>query len=101
MTPKAYLGLQHVHTLYVMQVELLGILQKDLTEPLTRKQAKEQVKKFEELLKKADHRYMGGEDVLQALHELPAEVMTKLKKSPVAVAKTKKGATKVKGKKKK
>jgi hypothetical protein len=79
--------LEHVHTLYLLQVQLYQFLDSDLTHPKTRKEVREHMKKYQEMLHKADHRYMGGEDVLESLKALPNEIVLKLKTSPVAVAK--------------
>lgn len=83
---KADTGLERVQNLYVMQVELCQVLRTaNLRDPSTRKQVRSQVKQFEQLLGRADHRYMGGEDVLQSLRELPAEILKRLRESPSSV----------------
>ena len=79
MTNKADLALQHVHNLYLMQFKLLDLLQKDLSTPEARKEARASVREFQKLLMSADWRYMGGEDVVDALKTLPREIEDKLK----------------------
>lgn len=94
MTTKAEAALQHVHNLYVMQFKMLDLLQQDLATPQARKEARENMKEFQQLLRKADWRYMGGEDVLESLKTLPNEVEMKLKTSRVSVKAMKKGKAK-------
>lgn len=79
MTSKADSALQHVHNLYLMQFKMLDLLQQDLTTPGARKEARQNMREFQELLSSADWRYMGGEDVLESLKTLPTEMETKLK----------------------
>ncbi len=85
MTTKADAALAHVHNLYLMQWKMLDLLQQDLATPEARKEARENMKEFQDLLRKADWRYMGGEDVLEALKSLPSEMEMKLKTSRVSV----------------
>ena len=80
MTSKADSALQHVHNLYLMQFKMLDLLQQDLTTPEARKEARQNMREFQELLSSADWRYMGGEDVLEALRTLPNEMEMKLKR---------------------
>lgn len=104
-------ALERVQNLYVMQLELLDLLERDLRDPDVRKQVRKTMKDFEVLLSKADWRYMGGEDVWEALKNLPMEMSKKLresgsstkniKKRPVRSVKSKTTATKkVKAKRK-
>ena len=81
---KAELGLQTVQQLYLLQVQLFSVLDMDLSDPDLQREAKKQTREFETLLKEADWRYMGGEDVYEELTKLPMEVKTKLKGSPVS-----------------
>ena len=78
MTTKADLALQHVHTLYLMQFKLLDLLERDLSTPQARREARASIKEFQKLLMSADWRYMGGEDVVEALKTLPVEIESKL-----------------------
>jgi hypothetical protein len=79
MTNKADAALQHVHNLYLMQFKMLDMLQQDLLSPQARREARENMKEFQSLLRKADWRYMGGEDVLESLRSIPSEMEMKLK----------------------
>lgn len=90
---KAERDLQNVHTLYTLQVQLIGALEEDLSDPKKRKEVRESMKEFTQLLDVVDHRYMGGEDVLMSFQRLPEEILQHLKSSPVAVSKLKKRAT--------
>ena len=82
---KADNALEHVHNLYLMQFRMLDLLQQDLSTPEARKDARENMKEFQQLLRRADWRYMGGEDVLHALRTLPTEMEQKLKSSTASV----------------
>ena len=82
---KAEAALQHVHNLYLMQFKMLDLLQQDLTTPEARREARDNMKEFQQLLRKADWRYMGGEDVLDALRMLPSEMEMKLRTSTASV----------------
>ena len=84
-TTKADAALEHVHNLYLMQFKMLDLLQQELSTPEARREARENMKQFQQLLSKADWRYMGGEDVLQAMRALPTEVELKLKTSTASV----------------
>lgn len=86
-------ALEKIQTLYVMQTELIHALTGDLSDPRARKHARHQMREFEVLLGQADHRYMGGEDVLESLKSLPIEMSQKLKTSRVIV-KRRKGSPK-------
>ena len=72
-------ALAHIHHLYVMQLEILDLLDQELNTPEARKRARAQIKEFQRLLRLADARYMGGEDVWEALKSLPKELEHKLK----------------------
>lgn len=72
-------GLEHVQNLYVLQMELLSFLDGDLTDPKARRQMRDSVQEFEKLLRRADRRYMGGDDVYESLKQIPDEVETRLK----------------------
>ena len=85
MTSKADAALQHVQNLYLMQFKMLDMLQHDLTTPQARREARASMKEFKLLLRKADWRYMGGEDVLESLKSLPTEIEQKLKTSTASV----------------
>ena len=85
MSTKAEAALEHVHNLYLMQFKMLDLLQQELTTPEARREARENMKEFQLLLRKADWRYMGGEDVLLSLKSLPSEMEQKLKTSRVSV----------------
>ena len=76
-------ALQNVQDLYNMQFELLEMLTNDLSDPRARKSARDSMKRFQELLDRADHRYMGGEDVLLSLQKIPLEIDGKLKETHV------------------
>ena len=79
---KANSALEHVHNLYLMQFKMLDLLQQDLTTPEARREARENMREFQTLLRKADWRYMGGEDVLESLKTIPNEMESKLKALP-------------------
>lgn len=76
---RADTALEHVHNLYVMQLQILDLLNQELNTPEARRQARAQIKEFQHLLRLADARYMGGEDVWEALKSLPKELEEKLK----------------------
>ena len=86
---KSDMALERVQNLYLVQMDLIRALTSDLSDPRERKEVRTKMKQFEGLLQMADHRYMGGEDVLEGLRSLPLEMAQKLKQSPVAVAKLK------------
>lgn len=77
MTPSAS-GLAVVQDLYLLQVELSRFLESDLADPSERKEAKQKVKTFTSLLSAADWRYMGGEDVFDALKDIQKDVSHKI-----------------------
>lgn len=72
--------LSNIQNLYVLQVELWDILEKDLTSD-ERKEARKRLREFSALLKRADWRYMGGEDVYETLRAMQKEVASKLTRS--------------------
>ena len=78
-TDKADAALSHVHNLYLMQFKMIDLLRQDLSTPEARREARENMKEFQSLLRRADWRYMGGEDVLESLKALPTEIESKLK----------------------
>jgi len=84
---KADQALENVQTLYLVQMDLIRALEMDLSDPRARKQVREKMKVFEDLLTKVDYRYMGGEDVVEGLQSLSKEMVLKLKTTPVASAK--------------
>ena len=86
---KAEAALAKVQNLYVLQMQLIHLLSEDLSDPGRRKEAKNQMRQFNQLLTQVDRGYMGGEDVWEALKELPKEVQQKLKASPVSVRRMK------------
>lgn len=72
-------ALERVHNLYVLQFQLFEVLGAEKVTAEQRKEAMARVKQFQKLLKAADHRYMGGDDVVLSLQSLPKEVMAKVK----------------------
>lgn len=87
---RADIALSNVHALYALQFQIIDFLDRDLSDPKLRREARDSMKKFQELLTMVDHRYMGGEDILANLKQLPVELETKLKQSPVATSRIKK-----------
>lgn len=85
-TPRTDRALENVQNLYLMQFQLLDLLESDLRNPDVRKQVRAQMKQFEQLLSKADWRYMGGIDVWETLKALPDEMAKKLRESAATVA---------------
>lgn len=82
MPTRSDLALETVHHLYAMQYRLIDLLESaDLSDPGMRREARKQVREFQELLDRADRRYMGGEDVWEALAQLPTELERKMKVS--------------------
>lgn len=86
MSSKSDLGLQRVQDLYAMHMELVRALSADLSNPDVRKEIQKRMREFGSLLAKVDYRYMGGEDVLEAMREFPREVRDLLRYSPPARA---------------
>ncbi len=75
---KADTALEHIHTLYLMQLNILDLLDQELNTPEARRTARAEIKEFQRLLGLADWRYMGGEDVWEALKALPKELEEKI-----------------------
>jgi hypothetical protein len=75
-------GLAVVQNLYLLQIDLQKYLRSDLSDPAARREAQERMKEFSSLLKQADWRYMGGEDVLTSLHNMEQEIRQKIVASP-------------------
>lgn len=72
-------AIAHIHNLYVMQSQIIDLLDRDLNTPKARKEARANIREFQKLLRAADWRYMGGEDVLEALKSLSAELQQRLR----------------------
>lgn len=72
-------AIEHIHNLYVMQSQIIDLLDRDLSTPKARKEARANIREFQKLLRVADWRYMGGEDVLEALKSLSVELQRRLK----------------------
>lgn len=79
LMPRVDSGLEHVQNLYLLQMELLSSLEGDLSDPKARRQMRISVAEFEKLLRRADRRYMGGDDVYESLKSIPSEVEERLK----------------------
>jgi|GEM_PF-1305767 len=92
--PKTDTAFERVQNLYLLQGKLWSLMDSDLGDPRIRKEAREQAREFQQLLGKADWRYMGGEDVLAAMKQLPTELESKLKTSPVSARTTRRVAVK-------
>ncbi len=91
---KADRAIENIHNLYVMQFQLLDLLESDLRDAERRKEVKKTMKEFEALLSKADWRYMGGMEVWESLKNLPVEMSKKLRESSVNTAKSRAGTKK-------
>lgn len=78
MNPAA---LENVQNLYTTSTELWRQIQeeKNLDDPLKLKEATRTFRQFSSLLRDADWRYMGGEDVLEGLQNLEREVSAALR----------------------
>jgi hypothetical protein len=76
----------------MLAFKLLDLLDSDLKDPAIRKEVKTSMKEFTQLLSKADWRYMGGEDVWEALKSLPQEMNKRLRASTVSVSRMKTSA---------
>ena len=95
-------GLTKVQNLYLMQIELWKVIDSDLKNPDEVKEAKKTLKEFTELLKEVDWKYMGGEDVIDALECIRLEAAAKLKATSMTKKTTaKKAVAKKKAVKKK
>lgn len=73
-------GLAAVQNLYSMQFELLQYMNSGLRTPKQVQEAKQCLQKFTVLLKTVDPQYMGGEDVLEALHAMHGKMSDRVKK---------------------
>jgi hypothetical protein len=87
MSTKADQALEKVQHLYLVQTDLIRALEMDLSDPRARKDVREKMKEFDQLLNQVDYRYMGGEDVIEGLKSLSTEMVVKLKTTPVAAPK--------------
>ncbi len=67
-----------MQNLYLLQIDLRRCLDGDLSDPAQRREAQARVKEFSTLLKQADWRYMGGEDVLMSLQDMEKEFREKI-----------------------
>ena len=75
---KSEAALAKVQDLYMMQVHLWNVLDaKDLTSE-ERNEARKHLRTFQTLLRNADWRVMGGEDVYSELKEMQKQVTVKL-----------------------
>lgn len=72
-------ALDRVYTLYLLQTKLWTFLDTDLRSAAAREELTEDMRAFQKLLRDADWRYMGGEDVLDSLRTLHGEVHARLK----------------------
>lgn len=73
-----------VQNLYLLQVDLAEFLRSDLSDPEERRIAKQRMREFSSLLKQADWRYMGGEDVLDSLKEIQDQIADKINSARLA-----------------
>ncbi len=89
-------ALERVQNLYAVQTRLIKLLESDLTDPVIRRETHASLKEFQTLLQRADHRYMGGEDVWQSLKALPTDALALLRKSPSSTRHLKAVAAKAK-----
>jgi len=60
-------------------MQLLSSLEGDLSDPKARRHRRLSVVEFEKLLRRADRRYMGGDDVYESLRSIPSEIEERLK----------------------
>lgn len=79
MSSPADSALAKVQNLYMLQAQLWNVLDAKHLSPSARSEAKKNLKEFSSLLRSADWRVMGGEDVYSALREVQTEVSRKLK----------------------
>ena len=86
-------GLAAVQNLYLMQFELLQHMDTGLKTPKQVAEAKQCLREFTSLLKVVDPQYMGGEDVLEAVHAMHGNMSDRVKKHAAKSA-TKKAAPK-------
>jgi hypothetical protein len=73
-------ALEIVQQLYLLQAELLHLLESGIRSPKAREAAKRTLREFNKLLKEADPRYMGGEDVVAGLEDVKVCVAKKLQR---------------------
>tara|TARA_B100000315_G_C14295862_1_gene459508 strand:+ start:327 stop:644 length:318 start_codon:yes stop_codon:yes gene_type:complete len=72
-------GLEAVHNLYLMQMELMGYLKESTLTQDQAKDAQKCLRQFKSLLGEVDPNYMGGEDVFETLREIQEEMSQRLK----------------------
>jgi len=89
-------ALERVQNLYLLQTKLITSLDSDLRDEMLRKELRNDMRRFEELLGQVDWRFMGGIDVLESLRQLPGEVTLKLKGTKATAKKTVKQVVKMK-----
>jgi len=77
--PTSKEALNVVQDLYLLHIDLQKFLEHEKADAEEHKRVRKNAKEFSSLLKKADWRYMGGEDVLEGLRETEKEVTAKLK----------------------
>lgn len=73
--------IEKVHMLYEKQADLCKILDSDLGRPEERKEAQKHLRDFKRLLREADWRYTGGEDVKNSFYALSEQVHAKLERT--------------------
>jgi len=78
-------ALERVQNLYIVQTRLIKLLESDLRDPVIRKETQASIKEFQNLLSKADWRYMGGEEVWESLKMLPRDALAMLRASPASM----------------
>lgn len=73
-------GLAIVQQLYFLQTELIQFVENaDEVQPDDVKKAKSSIKEFKSLLKEADWKYMGGEDVYNSLEKFMIDINKEIK----------------------
>jgi hypothetical protein len=72
-------ALAKVQNLYILQAHLWNVLDAKNLSPTARDEARKHLREFGSLLRNADWRFMGGEDVYSALKQMQQEVARKLK----------------------
>ncbi|MEK7562957.1 MAG: hypothetical protein AAB544_01040 [Patescibacteria group bacterium] len=77
--PNTDSALAKVQNLYMLQAQLWNVLDSKNLSSAARDEAKKNLREFSSLLRSADWRVMGGEDVYSALKEVQTEVARKLK----------------------
>ena len=73
-------GLAAVHNLYIAQMQLQEFMETGLRTPKQVEAAKKCLKEFRALLEAVDPGYMGGEDVLESLHNMQEKMSERVKK---------------------